>query len=208
MLPLVATSHIPDECTSPNKLKCFSTLFYSVKAMREWKRLLSWNRWNKVFWTLFIVMGIILIAGAAAGVLSMVEVLVAFVVIAIGAEKLGEEISDKRLQEEQDRINRDLIFISRWLESNNVFTRQVKDRHELRLLKLDNKRAEIEEKQELNYRELAKKIFDVENRMNEISKALLQEIKSMDRDRKQEIRNLQDKMERLSSRVMRPPKKK
>lgn len=176
--------------------------------MLEWQDLVSWHSWNKIFWALFVVIGIILIAGAAAGVFSVVEVLIAFIVIAIGAEKLGEEVSDKRLQEEQGKINRDLIFISRWLENNNVFTRQLKDRHEQRFFKLDNKRADIEKKHELSYRELAKKILDVENRMNEVSRALLQEIKSMDRDRKQEIRKLQDKVERLRSRVIRPAKKK
>jgi hypothetical protein len=176
--------------------------------MWEWQDLLSWHNWNKIFWALFVAIGIILIAGAVAGVFSMVEVLIAFIVIAIGAEKLGEEISDKRLQDEQGRINRDLLFISRWLENNNVFTRQLKDKHEQRLFKLDNKRADIEKKHELSYRELAKKILDIENRMNEVSRALLQEIKSMDRDRKQEIRKLQDRMEKLKSRALRPAKKK
>ncbi len=175
--------------------------------MWEWDDLLSWHNWNKLFWALFIVIGIILIAGAVAGVLSLVEILIAFMVIAIGAEKLGEEISDKKLQEEQGKINRDLIFISRWLENNNVFTRQMKDRHEQRFFKLDNKRADIEKKHELGYRELAKKILDVENRMNEVSRALLQEIKSMDRDRKSELRKLGDRITKLKSRVLRPPKK-
>lgn len=170
--------------------------------------LLSWHSWNRLFWILFVVIGIILIMGAAFGVLSLVEVLLAFIVIAIGAEKLGEEISDKRLQDEQGRINRDLLFISRWLENNNIFTRQLKDRHEMRFLKLDNKRAEIEKRHETGYRELARKIFDVENKLNEVSRALLHEMKDMDRDRKFEIKTLGDTMEKLKSGVLRPPKKK
>ena len=174
--------------------------------MWEWS-MLSWHNWNKVFWGLFLVIGIILIAGAVAGKLSLVEILVAFVVIAIGAEKLGEEISDKKLQEEQNKINRDILFISRWLENNNAFTRQMKDTHEKRILKLDNKRAEIEGKHETSYRDLARKILEMENKANEVSRALLQEMKSRDRDRKEEIRKLQDKLERLKSRVMRPSKK-
>jgi hypothetical protein len=174
--------------------------------MFEWS-LLSWHNWNKVFWALFIVIGVILIAGAAAGILSLVEILVAFVVIAIGAEKLGEEISDKRLQEEQEKINRDLLFMSRWLENNNAFTRQMKDSHEKRILKLDNKRAEIEGKHETSYRELARKILEMENKANEVSRALVLEMKSMDRERREEIRKLQDKLERLKSRVMRPKNK-
>lgn len=137
--------------------------------MFEWKELLSWHSWNKFFWLLFLVIGIVIISGAVLGLLSMVEVLVAFIVIAIGAEKLGEEISDKRLQEEQEKINRDLIFISKWLENNNMFTRQMKDKHETRLFNLDKKRAETDEKHEFSYRELAKKIFEIENRMNKLT---------------------------------------
>lgn len=175
--------------------------------MWDWEELLSWHGWNKFFWILFIMMGVILIIGAALGVLTLVEVLIAFIVIAIGAEKLGEEISDKRLQEEQGKINRDLLFISRWLEDNNVFTRQLKDRHESRLFNLDNKRAEIEKRQELGYRELARKILELENRMNEVSRALLQEMRDMDRGRKEDIRKLRDGMEKLRSRVIRPPGK-
>lgn len=166
--------------------------------------LLSWHRWNKLFWMLFIVIGAVLIIGAALGALSLLEVLIAFIVIAIGAEKLGEEASDKRLQDEQGRINRDMLFISRWLENNNIFTRQLKDRHEVRLLKLDNKRAEIEKRHELGYRELAGKIFDVENKLNEVSRALLHEMKDMNRERKSDITKLEERMERLKSGILRP----
>lgn len=138
----------------------------------EWQDLISWHGWNKLFWTLFIVIGAILIIGSIIGIFTLVEVLIAFIVIAIGAEKLGEEISDKRLQEEQGRINRDLMFVSRWLENNNVFTRQMKDRHEMRFFNMDQKRAETEKSQESSYRDMARKLIDLENRVNQLSKAV------------------------------------
>ena len=45
----------------------------------------------------------------------------------------------------------------------------MKQRHEYRLYHLDKKRAEMEQKMESGYRDLAKKLFDIENKLNELA---------------------------------------
>ena len=64
--------------------------------------MVSWHGWNKVFWLIFVLAGIAIIIGFLFTIFSLLEVLIAFILIAVGSEKLGEEISDKRLKERQD----------------------------------------------------------------------------------------------------------
>ncbi|RLI98114.1 MAG: hypothetical protein DRO99_01540 [Candidatus Aenigmatarchaeota archaeon] len=65
---------------------------------------ISWHGWNKLFWAIFIIICIVIFVGFMADIFGIVEVLISLVLIILGVEKLGEELTDQKLKERQDRL--------------------------------------------------------------------------------------------------------
>ncbi|UCC91454.1 MAG: methylated-DNA--[protein]-cysteine S-methyltransferase [Candidatus Aenigmatarchaeota archaeon] len=141
---------------------------------------LHWFRhWDKVFWVVFVVMGIFVVAGEAIALISFEFFLVLglFMVI-IGAGKLAEEISKNRLVNYQDDLYRKIHQISQHLERTFNLADSYKNKTEFRLHKLDQRRKMIEINTEKKYRDLARKIIELENRVNRVSKIMIEREKS------------------------------
>jgi hypothetical protein len=135
---------------------------------------LHWFRhWDKIFWTFFALIGLTVAIGGFAGLMpaEFLMLLGAFIII-IGAGKLAEEITKRKLMGYQDDIYRKMHQISQHLEKTFDIASMNKDKTEFRIQKLDQKRGEMEKQMNKNYRELARKIIELENRMNKLTKAM------------------------------------
>lgn len=131
------------------------------------------THWNKAFWLLFVVIGAIVVAGLIVRVLYL-DILLGFLVISIGLLKLGEELSSKEIKDKHNDINDNIRYLSHQVDAGNQFARRVKERHEHRFLKLDNRRTDIENIIDEKYDSLAKKLIQLENKSNDISKAIVE----------------------------------
>jgi O-6-methylguanine DNA methyltransferase len=141
---------------------------------------IHWFRhWDKIFWVVFVVMGLAVTAGWAVDLVSFeFFVLLGLFIVIIGAGKLAEEISKHNLMNYQDDMYRKLHQISNHLERTFNLAESYKTKTEFRLHKLEQRRKEMEIKTERNYSNLARKIIEMENRTNRISKILIEREKS------------------------------
>jgi hypothetical protein len=135
---------------------------------------------NKVFWLVFIILGAVLVSGIVTSVF-YIDVLMGLFLVIIGLYKIGEEFITDNLKGEQQRVSEDMDNVMEWLTHSYEFTKRMKDTHENRLHHLDHKRADMDKKIEKNYREIVRKIIEVENRLNKTSKGLIREKNLIDR---------------------------
>lgn len=135
---------------------------------------------NKVFWLVFIILGAVLVSGIMTSVF-YIDVLMGLFLVIIGIYKLGEEFITDNIKREQERVSEDIDNVMEWLSHSYEFTKRMKDTHENRLHHLDNKRADMDRRIEKNYREIVRKVIEVENRLNKTSKELIREKNLIDR---------------------------
>lgn len=131
--------------------------------------------WDKIFWIVFAVMGISVAAGGVGNLISFEFFLIlgVFMVI-IGAGKLAEEISKHKLTNYQDDLYKKIHQISQHLERTFNLADSYKNKTEFRLHKLDQRRKRMEIKTERSYRDIARKIIELENKTNRISKIVIE----------------------------------
>ncbi|RLJ09993.1 MAG: hypothetical protein DRP15_01585, partial [Candidatus Aenigmatarchaeota archaeon] len=99
-----------------------------------------------------------------------VDVILGFILVAMGIQKLSEDINNKVVRKNQDILGEALDFIVQWIEKAQGHIRHISVKNENRFHSWDVKRSEIEDKIERNYRDLVKKIIEIENRLNELAK--------------------------------------
>jgi hypothetical protein len=135
---------------------------------------MHWFRhWDKVFWTFFILMGIAVAIGGVTGLVSFeFFVMLGIFMVIMGAGKLAAEISNRRIINYQDDLYGKMHQLSQHLEKTFELASMNKDKTEFRIGKLHQSRKEIEKKVDKNYRELARKIIDVENKLNKMNRTL------------------------------------
>ena len=133
---------------------------------------MHWFRhWDKVFWLFFILMCLAIAAGGVMGLISLefFVVLGIFMVI-MGAGKLASEITHRKVMNYQDDIYKKLHQMTQHLEKTFELASMNKEKTEFRIGKMHQSRKEMDKKIDRNYRELAKKIIDTENRINKLYK--------------------------------------
>lgn len=135
---------------------------------------------NKIFWFLFMILGVILITGMITSVY-YIDVLLGMFLVIIGFYKFGEEFITSSMRKDHQRFYEDIENVMEWLTHSYEFTKRLKDTHENRIHHLDSKRAEMNSKIDKNYRELVRKIIEVENRLNKTSKEVEREKNLADR---------------------------
>lgn len=126
---------------------------------------------NLAFWLLFIVIGFAVMVAAMLSA-SYLGILLAIAVVMIGIGKLEQDFIKKKLEREQKNINDELFQISQGLEHSYTTSSKIKDRIDYRIYHLDKKRADIERKMELNYRNMAAKIINLENKIADHKNAI------------------------------------
>lgn len=130
------------------------------------------NNWNKLFWLLFIAAGALMISGVLRN-LFFAEIVLGLLLIALGLAKIGEEMSDRTLRRSQERVKDSLEYLTMLMESNHEFSKKLKDKHEIRLSRLDKKRAATDTDVHKKHRLVASKIIDIENKLSKVSKAIV-----------------------------------
>ncbi len=160
------------------------------------------NNWTKAFWVLFIIAGALVITGSFIRIMFL-DILLGIIVIAIGIQKLGEDLYGEELDREKGEIKEGVKYLTNWIDSNQNLTKNIKTRHEHRFHHIDRKRIEMDGIMKKGYRELAKKILETENKLNEISRALVAEIKERDKKHKKDIESIRIRLETIKKRMKR-----
>jgi hypothetical protein len=126
---------------------------------------------NKIFWVFFVVMGFLIVFGLSARAY-FIDILLGIMLIALGINKLEAEMKHGKAEGSIRDMESRVRNMDSMVNDTHSMLRGTRSTHELRLHKLDNKRAEQDVKIEQNYRDLVRKIFDLENKMNVIAKAI------------------------------------
>ncbi len=133
--------------------------------------------YSKLFWLLFTLAGTMFIATVSLGLVSLfyLDVILGVALVVVGIHMLGEEFSHRRIRKSQDDSVRAINELLQWAEKSYDYTRAFKDRHEMRIYRLDHKRAEHENKVEEQFRSAVKKVIELENKLNKAVRSLEQE---------------------------------
>ena len=145
------------------------------------------THYNRIFWLLFAIAGAMFIFTGIMGLTSLfyLDVILGVVIVVAGIHRLGEEFSHRNMRRSHDDAVRAINELLQWAEKSYDYTRAFKDRHEKRLFRLDQKRAEIEDKVEDQFRSAVKKVIELENKLNKAVRSL---------DREKELITRLDKM--------------
>ena len=130
---------------------------------------------STVFWTLFALIGLLLALRLPA-----VEILLGVMAIFLGVYKLGDELDQRKSQKDREALQETLQDIRLWIEKEYEHLKRMETRYETRFFRMDSKliaanrkAADASKLQEKAYRDLVRKILDLENRMNRDSRAFL-----------------------------------
>jgi hypothetical protein len=132
------------------------------------------RHYNKIFWILFVIAGITYITAQVFALIDItnLDLVLGLILIVVGLHRIGTEYTQRTIKRIQDDTNRSVNELLQWAEKSYDYTRGFKDRHELRIHRLDVKRAELEEKVEEQFRDAVKKVLEIENRVNKVLKPL------------------------------------
>jgi hypothetical protein len=130
------------------------------------------HRYDKVFWVLFVLLEAAIIAGNAWNYTPMGAIM-GFLVLAIGFARFGDYMAHKERQIAMKGHENSIERMKEWLNNQYQLTQGIRDLHDYRLHNMEKRKIELEEKLEKNYRELAGKIMDVENRLNLVSRVVI-----------------------------------
>ena len=130
--------------------------------------------YNKLFWLLFAAAGALFIFTGLLGLTSTfyLDIILGVVIVVAGIHRLGEEFSHRSMRRAHDDSVRAINELLQWAEKSYDYTRSFKDRHEKRLFHLDQRRTQLEEKVEEQFRAAVKKIIEMENKLNKTVKSL------------------------------------
>ncbi|MEM5797789.1 MAG: hypothetical protein QXP39_02200 [Candidatus Aenigmatarchaeota archaeon] len=123
---------------------------------------------EKIFWSIFIIAGALVIF-AANGHPVLMYLALGFTFIALGLHRLGEEIAKRRINKDFDRL---LLAVDQRVGQAEDMHDRLRLQQNYRFFHLDRKRASIEQRIETEFRLLARKIIELENRLNEMKKDL------------------------------------
>ena len=126
--------------------------------------------YNQAFWLLFIAIGILVISGSILAV-PLLDLALGLLLIALGLHKIYEEVRHKSQEEERKTLLKYLDKINTWLSSSHAHNKKLAAKADYRVHNLDRKQSNLERKIDKSYRELARKIIELENELNRISKA-------------------------------------
>ncbi|MBI4176727.1 MAG: hypothetical protein HY518_05965, partial [Candidatus Aenigmarchaeota archaeon] len=122
------------------------------------------NHWNRLFWALFVVAGIA-IAVSTLTASFLADVLLGVLIVAIGVQKIGEELHSKGMAARYRKVQENLESMTGTLENSHYFAKQTRDKHESRFHSMESKRIELAKKIDSNYRDLAGRMIALENTM-------------------------------------------
>ena len=126
--------------------------------------------YDVMFWVLFILIGVLVISSATLAI-PLLDLALGLVLVTLGFHKIYEEIRHDGQEMDKRNVMRRLDDINSWLGKSHMHGRKANEKHTYRLNKLDEKRAALDKKIEKNYRDLARKIIELENEVNRMKRA-------------------------------------
>lgn len=179
----------------------------AIEGFLEWYTF----HYNKFFWLLFMLAGIAFISGLvwSIALVFYFQVLLGALIITAGVHRLGEELSSRGMRRVQSRIDRDIDEIIQWMTKSHDYTVGFKNRHENRFMRLDKKRADLEGRFDSHTDGVAKKMIEVENKVNKTLKRaerdalVLDKIEQMAKEMIREKELLEKRILDLSARQVR-----
>jgi hypothetical protein len=130
------------------------------------------HKYDKIFWVLFVILEAAVVIGNAWNYTPM-GVIIGFLVLAIGFARFGDYMVHKEREEAMKKHNSAIERMKVWLTNQYQLTQGIKELHDYRLHNMEKRKIDMDEKIEKNYRELAGKIMDIENRVNLVSKVVI-----------------------------------
>ncbi len=127
---------------------------------------------GKAFWSLFIVTSFCLVMTAISFNIFPFDILLGLIMIVLGFGKLSEEYFGKKLMRYQDDIYQKIHQLTHQLEQNFRMTSKGFLKHDQRFFRLSSIKKEINQDMEKKYRDLVRKIIEVENNMNKLGKIM------------------------------------
>lgn len=138
---------------------------------------------NGIFWAIFAIMGVLI-----ALRVSLVDIFLGVAVVLLGIFKVGNELQERAREKERESLQQTLKEIREWIEHEYRHLQRMEARYENRFFQLSKKRIAsdrrveknyrdivraTDKKIDKNYRELVRKVLQLENKMNDISRAFL-----------------------------------
>lgn len=134
------------------------------------------HRYDKIFWVLFVMLEAAIVIGNVWNYTPM-GAIIGFLVLAIGFARFGDYMVHKEREEAMKKHNSAIEKMKAWLNNQYQLTQGIKELHDYRLHNMEKRKIDLDEKIEKNYRELAGKIMDIENRVNLVSKVVISQQK-------------------------------
>ncbi|NOX71978.1 MAG: hypothetical protein GXO64_04770 [Candidatus Micrarchaeota archaeon] len=126
---------------------------------------------NYAFWAIFILTAALSLWLAVAGFFVQ-GVIFALVVILIGLIKLEQDSELDEFAQNINDMSKRLHSISQNVEKGFNFSEVSKDKTEKRIQRLDAKRVESDKKMEKMFRDLVRKIIEIENTLNKMKREM------------------------------------
>lgn len=123
---------------------------------------------NGIFWILFAVLGILLLIGISP------QLIVGVMIISLGIYKLDFDIQQKKRKEERESLQVTLGELKEWMQKEYEYIRAVEAKYDQRFFHSGTEKAKTGKRMEKEYRELVRKLLQLENKMNDISRILIE----------------------------------
>jgi len=131
-----------------------------------------------VFWVCFVLMG------AGIALMAPLEIVIGLLVIMLGISRISIELGNKRASRERKEIQQALENMSKWLQRDYELIQGIQQKYDRRFFRLAKKEAEtrkriekgqsgVKKEMDQNYRDVARKILQLDNKLMEISRAFL-----------------------------------
>ncbi len=130
------------------------------------------EHWGKAFWIIFIVTAVFLVGMMTFFNFFPFDIIFALVVIVLGVGKLSEEYRNRKIMTYQDDLYRKVHDISQQLEHTFDLTSKNMVKYDHRFFKIFKLRDEYGNKLDKFQRDLVKKMINIENKLNRVTKYL------------------------------------
>jgi O-6-methylguanine DNA methyltransferase len=137
---------------------------------------LLFSHWGKAFWILFVLTAASLLAAGMMISIFPIDVFFWVMLVILGTGKLSEEHSGRKLMRYQDDIYKKMHQISKQLEQTYDLANRGLSKADHRFFRISTTssamKKEIQKDADKRYRELVRKIIEVENKMNRLGKVI------------------------------------
>jgi len=127
--------------------------------------------WSQVFWIIFIILGVILILVSRFDAF-LTGLFMGLVIIILGLQKIAEDRDFQHLYMRQKTVDKNLREMSSFIDRTYVPERS-RGHAGLTIPELDKAKKEIESRMDSDMERLAKKMLEIENKVNQLSRSIV-----------------------------------